>query len=374
MAEGDLFTSQKLERAKQRLQNLGYFETVKATTAPGSAKDKIVVNIEVTEKPTGLFSLGGGFSSQDGVLGTVDLSQRNFLGRGWELSLRIRAGAQSQQGTIGFTEPWLFDRPLSAGFDLFNNRRVFTDYTVNSLGGDIRFSHPFLDYARWYLSYRLAQDEVSDVNSNASDVLLQQEGTTITSSVQGALARDTRDNNFAPTRGSRSALTLDVAGLGGDNHFLKAVGEVSYFQPVIWGTVLAVRVEGGYGFGFGDNDFPLFERFFLGGPNSVRSFKFRQISPVDSSGTKIGGTSEVLGNIEYIIPLFFGVRFATFLDIGNVYGFTKEFDLTDLRNGAGVGVRWQSPFGPIRVDWAFKLTKRAGESPSEFHFSVGAPF
>ncbi|MBI2554375.1 MAG: outer membrane protein assembly factor BamA, partial [Candidatus Rokubacteria bacterium] len=137
MAEGDLFTSQKLERARQRLVNLGFFESVKATTAPGSAKDKIVVNIDVTEKPTGLFSLGGGFSSVDGLIGTIDLSQRNFLGRGWEVFLRIRAGGTTQQGTIGFTEPWLFDRPLSAGFDLFNNRRVFTEYTSESLGGDI---------------------------------------------------------------------------------------------------------------------------------------------------------------------------------------------------------------------------------------------
>ena len=129
MHEGDLFTTKDLERARQKLNNLGYFEQVKATTAPGSAKDKIVVNIEVTEKPTGLFSIGGGYSSQDSFIGTVDLSQRNFLGRGWEVFLKLRAGASTQQGTIGFTEPWLFDRPLSAGFDLFNNRRVLVRST-----------------------------------------------------------------------------------------------------------------------------------------------------------------------------------------------------------------------------------------------------
>ncbi len=374
MAEGDLFTNQKLERAKQRLQNLGYFETVKTTTAPGSGKDKIVVNIEVAEKPTGLFSLGGGFSSQDGLLGTLDLSQRNFLGRGWELFLRIRAGGSTQQGTIGFTEPWLFDRPLAAGFDLFNNRRVFTDYTVNSLGGDIRFSHPFFDFSRWFLSYRLTQDKISSVADNASDVLKRAAGATVTSLVEGALSRDTRDSIFVPTRGSRASLTTDVAGLGGDNKFLKIVGDFSYFQPVIWETVLAGRIEGGYGFGLGDNDFPLFERFYLGGPNSIRSRKFMQISPVDSSGTRIGGTSEALLNIEYLIPLGFGIRFATFLDAGNVYGFTKDFDLTDVRKAAGVGLRWQSPFGPIRVDWGFNLDRKTGEKPSEFHFSVGSPF
>jgi outer membrane protein insertion porin family len=149
MAEGDLFTTQKLTRAKQRLTNLNYFDKVEAKTVPGSAKDKIVVNIDVTEKPTGLFSIGGGYSSQDGVLGTLDLSQRNFLGKGWEVFLRLRGGERLQTGTIGFTEPWLFDRPLAAGFDIFNTRRILPDYTVNSLGGDVRLGHTLGEYSRW---------------------------------------------------------------------------------------------------------------------------------------------------------------------------------------------------------------------------------
>ncbi len=374
MAEGDLFTSQKLERARQRLVNLGYFETVKATTTTGSSKDKIIVNIDVVERPTGLFSLGGGFSSVDGFLGTVDLSQRNFLGKGWEVFLRLRGGASTQQGTVGFTEPWLFDRPLSAGFDLFNNRRVYTDYTVESLGGDIRLSHPFLDFSRWHLNYRLTRDRISDVSADASEVLRREEGDRITSLVEGALTRDTRDYFAAPTKGSRASLIADVAGLGGDSKFVKLIGDVSYFHPVLWGTILAGRVEGGYGFGLGDSDLPLFERFYLGGPNSIRSRKYRQISPVDSSGTRIGGTSEALLNLEYIVPVGFGIRLATFFDAGNVYGYTKDFDLTDTREAAGLGVRWQSPFGPIRLDWGYNLDRRKGESSNQFHFSVGSPF
>src|SRR5215472_5940229 len=181
MAEGDLFTSQKLQRAKQKLTNLNYFEKVDVKTTPGTTKDKIIVNIEVTEKPTGLFSVGGGYSSQDSFIGTVDLSQRNFLGRGWEVFLRLRGGSQTQQGQIGFTEPWLFDRPLSAGFDLFNNRRVYTDYTVNSLGGDIRLGHPLGEYSRMNYLYRASQDRVSDVSPSASVNLLDQEGTHYTS-------------------------------------------------------------------------------------------------------------------------------------------------------------------------------------------------
>lgn len=374
MAEGDLFTSQKLDRARQRLVNLGYFETVRASTAPGSAKDKIAVNIEVTERPTGLFSLGGGYSSADGFLGLIDLSQRNFLGKGWEVSLRLRGGARTQQGVVSFTEPWLFDRPLSAGFDLFNNRRVFLDFTVDSLGAGLRLSHPFLEFWRGHLNYRLSRDEISDVSDQASTVLTSEEGTTITSLIGGAVTRDTRDNVFATTKGGLLSLATDVAGLGGDNKFLKTVGSISYFHPVFWGTVLSGRVEAGYGFGFGDQDLPLFERFFLGGPNSIRGRKARQISPVDASGTRIGGTSEVLLNLEHVIPIGFGIRLATFFDAGNVYGFTKDFDPTDTREAAGVGMRWQSPFGPIRLDWGYNLDRRKGESPTEFHFSVGSTF
>src|SRR4029079_10072258 len=135
--EGDLFTLQKLQRAKQRLINLGYFETVNVLTQPGTSKNRIIVNVEVTERPTGIFSIGGGFSSVDSFVGPLDISQNNFLGRALQLSLRIRSGANLQQGIISFTEPWLFDRPLSAGFDLFNIKRQYTEYDYDSLGGTV---------------------------------------------------------------------------------------------------------------------------------------------------------------------------------------------------------------------------------------------
>ncbi|MBI4241112.1 MAG: BamA/TamA family outer membrane protein, partial [Candidatus Rokubacteria bacterium] len=247
-------------------------------------------------------------------------------------------------------------------------------YTVNSLGGDLRLSHPFLEFWRWHLTYRLSRDEISDLANTASSLLRDAEGVTLTSLVEGAVSRDTRDNVFAPTKGGRLGLVSDVAGLGGDSKFLKTVGDVSYFQPVFWGTILAGRFEAGYGFGFGDNELPLFERFFLGGPNSVRGRKIRQISPLDDSGARIGGTSELLLNVEHIIPVGFGIRLATFFDAGNVYGFTKDFDPTDTREAAGVGFRWQSPFGPIRVDWGYNLDRRKGESASQVHFFVGSPF
>lgn len=379
MAEGDLFTSQKLARAKQRLTNLNYFDKVEAKTAPGSAKDKIIVNIDVTEKPTGLFSIGGGYSSQDGVLGTLDLSQRNFLGKGWEVFLRLRGGENLQTGTIGFTEPWLFDRPLAAGFDLFNTRRILPDYTVESLGGDIRLGHPLGEYSRINAVYRVSQDRISDVNQLGSPQLISQEGTHLTSLVGVNLSRDTRDNVYDPTRGSTASIGLDFAGIGFGEKFVRSVAAATYFQPLPWlEHVLSFRFTAGYSFGWDKDSVPLFERFYLGGSNSLRQFKSLQVSPRDNTGTRIGGNSELLGTIEYQIPLFFGIKAALFYDVGQVWGPDiqggAKIDLSDLRHGVGAGFRWNSPFGPIRVDYGIKLDQRKGESFGEFNFSAGSSF
>ena len=378
MAEGDLFTTQKLTRAKQKLVNLNYFDKVNATTIPGSSKDKIIISIDVTEKPTGIFSIGGGYSSQDGVLGTLNLSQNNFLGRGWIASVRIAGGATVQNGTISFTEPWLFDRPLAAGFDLFNNRRIFTDYTVNSLGADIRLGHPIGDYSRWNAIYRLSQDTISDVADAASVNLLDQQGTHLTSLVGMSLSRDTRDNIFETTRGSTASIGLDVAGIGFGEQWFRTQASTTYFLPAWRDHVLGFRLSGAYSLGWGDKPVPLFERFFLGGPNSIRSFKAQEVSPRDSSGTRIGGNIQLLGNIEYTIPVFFGIRAAFFLDAGNVWGPDisggQKFDPTDLHYAGGAGLRWVSPFGPIRIDYGVNLNPAAGEKFGNFHFSVGSAF
>ena len=372
--EGELYTLQKKERSRQKLNNLGYFETVNLTTQPGSDKTKIVVNVEVTEKPTGLFSIGGGYSSVDSFIGTIDLAQRNFLGRGWEASVRIRAGANTQQGVISFTEPWLFDRPLSAGFDLFNTRRQYPEYDYDSLGGALRMSHPFAEYWRWFTGYRVSRDKIGELTETATDALRDESGTRVTSAVNGALVRDSRDNVFAPTRGGQTSVSVEFAGLGGDSRFVKTIGSTSYFWPVWLNHVIGARAEAGYGFGWSDEPLPLFERFYLGGPNSVRSFKARRLSPLDEGGVRVGGTSEVLGNVEYIIPLPFNIRVAGFFDVGNAYGFGTKFDLTETREAAGAGLRWISPFGPLRLDYGVNLDRRKGEDFGAFHFSVGSPF
>ena len=380
MAEGDLFTSQKLARARQRLVNLNYFETVNATTAPGATKDKIIVNIDVVEKPTGLFSIGGGYSSQDSFIGTVDLSQRNFLGRGWEVFIRLRGGAQTQQGQIGFTEPWLFDRPLSAGFDLFNNRRVFDDYTVNSLGGDIRFGYPIGEYSRANADLpgepgpdqRRVRDCEQRPPARGGHPLHVARGRLPEPRYPRQRVRaDPRDATRASGRTSRASGSA-TSGFG-------CLASTSYFHPTPWlDHVIGVRVSGAYALGWGNDPVPLFERFFLGGANSIRSFKAQQISPRIRPGRGSAAISSSSGISNTPFRCIFGIRVAAFYDVGNVWGPDiadgLKFDITDLKQAIGLGVRWVSPFGPIRVDYGVNPNPKRGEDFGAFSFSVGSAF
>jgi len=292
---------------------------VKATTAPGSAKDKIIVNIEVTERPTGLFSIGGGYSSSDSFIATLDLSQRNFLGRGWELFFRARAGAQTQQGTIGFTEPWLFDRPLSAGFDLFNNRRI----------------SPTTPSIPWAATCALAIPSATTPAGTSSTG--SPRTTSATWPPMPAPASRARKGSASPpswappspgTRGQRLRAHPrlprlrrgDVAGVGfGDSKFVRGLVNIASFYNIWLDHVISGRAQGAYMVGWSKDPVPLFERFYLGGSNSLRGFKARQVSPATSRDPG-RGTIQLLGNVEYTVPLFFGIRAAVFYDIGQVYG------------------------------------------------------
>jgi outer membrane protein insertion porin family len=193
--------------------------------------------------------------------------------------------------------------------------------------------------------------------------------------IEFTLSRDSRDNIFEPTRGSRHAIDVSFAGLGGDTRFYRVVGETVWFFPLpVLDLVWAVRGLGGYARGWGGEEVPIFERFFLGGATSLRGQRTRSVAPKDANGEVIGGTSELLFSTELIVPLFPRFRFALFFDAGNAYGFGTDFDPTDLRLGAGVGLRFFSPLGPLRVDVGYNLDREPGEKAYQFHFSVGSSF
>ena len=375
VVEGELFTYQKLVRSRQRMFNLGYFDEVNVSTEQGSTPDRIIVNIDVKEKATGVFSIGAGYSSIDSLFATIDVSQRNLFGRGQEAFLRFRIGSQSRLGLVGFTEPYLFDIPLRAGFDIYDRLREYDDFTEERLGGDIRASYPLTEFLTISGLYRLEDVDISDVSPFASEDLKQEEGKKLNSVVEFGLIRDTRDNIFEPTRGNRNSLEFSFAGLGGDTKFYKFVAESSWFVPLpVFNLVWAFRGLFGMAEGYGGQEVPIFERFFLGGATTLRGQGTRDVSPRDPAGEKIGGDKELLFSTELLIPIFPRFRVALFFDAGNAYGFGTEFDPTNLRLGAGAGVRFFSPLGPLRLDLGYNIDREPGEDEFQVHFTVGSPF
>jgi outer membrane protein insertion porin family len=375
VAEGELFTFQKLVRSRQRLFNLQYFDEVTVDTEQGSSPDKIVVNINVKERATGVFSIGAGYSSLDSLFATLDITQRNLFGRGQELFLRFRIGAESRLGLVGFTEPYLFDIPLKAGFDVYDRQREYDDFTEERLGGDVRASYPLTEFVSLSGVYRLEDVDITDVAETASEDLKQEEGTKLNSVIEFTLARDSRDNFFEPTQGSRNSLEFAFAGLGGDTQYYKFIAESAWFIPLpVFNLVWAVRGLFGMAEGWGGQEVPIFERFFLGGATTLRGQRTRSVAPKDAQGEVIGGDKELLFSTELLIPIVPRFRLALFFDAGNAYGFGTEFDPTNLRYGAGVGIRFFSPLGPLRLDLGYNLDREPGEKEFQVHFTVGAPF
>jgi outer membrane protein insertion porin family len=375
VAEGELFTYQKLVRSRQRLFNLGYFDEVNVTVEPGTAPDKVVINVDVKERATGLVSVGAGYSSLDNLFATLDITQRNLFGLGYEAFARFRIGTESRLGLIGFTNPYFLDTQLRAGADVYDRQRQYNDFTEERLGGDLRASYPLTEYITLGGTYRLENVEITDVAENASDDLKREIGTKLNSVIEMTLNRDTRDNIFEPTTGSRSVIDSAFAGLGGDTQYYRIIGEHSHFFPLpFFNWVFAVRGLAGYVQGWGGQDVPIFERFFLGGATTLRGQKTRSVGPKDSRGAVIGGDTELLFSTELLIPVFPRFRLVFFFDAGNAYGFGKDFDPTDLRLGAGIGFRFFSPLGPLRLEIGYNLDKEPGEKSYQLHFAVGSPF
>ncbi|MBI3754760.1 MAG: outer membrane protein assembly factor BamA, partial [Deltaproteobacteria bacterium] len=378
VSEGMLFSATGLKKSRNNLNRLGYFEKVNIATDAGSSENRLVVNIDVKERPTGAISAGIGYSSVDQIIGTASISQGNFLGTGLKLELSGTVSAKSERYNLGFTEPWLFDKHISAGFDIFKVGRQYPDFTRDSYGFDVRTGFPVYERdVRGYLTYKLEEITVKDISSSAAKTIKDQAGKKVTSSIDAVLKRDTRDDAFYPTEGSVTSLSIEYAGgpLGGDNSFVKYIGEGIKYFSLWWDTALSMRGVIGYVQGFDGNNIPIYERFYLGGINTIRGFKTRSVGPTDPATNEIiGGDKEVFANLEYLFPLVAEqrVKGLIFFDAGNAYD--KEINLGDLRTSAGAGIRWFSPVGPLRLEWGYNLDKRAGEESSQWEFTIGTMF
>jgi outer membrane protein insertion porin family len=367
----------------RNLHRLDFFEDVKVDTPKGQSEDKMDVKIEVVEKPTGTFTFGAGYSTVDEVFVTGSVSQRNLFGRGQILKLSGQIGGVSDLYNLSFTEPWMFDIPLSGTVNLYRTRRDFDTYDKTSLGGGLGVSYPIYDYTRASLSYRYDVTDITDVTDLASDNIKELEGTNTTSSVITALSYDSRDRAFNTTQGQDHSLSYTYAGLGGDIGFNKVVGELGWHIPLYKGLVTFLHGRSGVVKEIDGFTLPDYEKFYLGGLNSVRGFGFQDINikTVNSAGqvSEEGGESFVQFNFELTYPFFkdLGIVGVVFYDTGNVFGPDDTIDLGDLRQAAGYGIRWYSPVGPIRIEGGHILDpiEEFGEDSSvKWEFSLGGAF
>jgi outer membrane protein insertion porin family len=378
--EQELYSSKRLKRSVADLFRMDYFEDVKVNPRPGTADDRMILDIEVVEKPTGTFTFGGGYSAVDKLYVMASVSERNFLGRGQILELAVQTGGSSRQYTFGFTEPWLFNIPLSAGVDGYRMERDYDDYDRESTGGALRMGYPLFDFTRGYVKYAYDISDITNVSEAYKSIITAKKYEE--SSVSLSFVYDSRNRQFNPSEGSRHSLTLKYAGLGGNIGYGKGIAETGWYFPLFWGTVGFLHGEGGYVEKVSGKELPDWERFYLGGINSVRGFDWRDISPVekydDNNPISVGGNEYVQFNAEFLFPIIkdAGLVGLVFYDAGNTWAEDRDNaeSYSGLRDSYGFGIRWYSPMGPLRLERGYIIDPQPGEGSGRWEFSMGGSF
>ena len=380
LVEGHLFSATGLKQSKAKIRNLGFFDSVDVNSAKGPDDADMNVDVKVKEKPTGTFSVGAGYSSVDGIIGQTSVQQQNFLGKALQLNLALALGAKTNTVQAGILNPYFLDTDIALGGDLYKTRHEYTDYTKRATGGDIKFGFPVTENVQSFSMYRFEKDNISDVLPGS--IYYNQVGNSTLSSITTSLTRDTTDYRLDPSRGSVEQASLEIAGLGGTEKYLKEILDGRKFWPWKWGTVFSLHGQIGYVQKISDSPIPVDERFYLGGINSMRGFKTREVGPrgtYTSGGVTYteytGGDKESYFNLEYIFPLVkaANLKGVLFFDTGNAWAENESF-YSSMRNSVGMEIRWFSPMGPLRLAWGYNLTPKNGEPSSNFDFTIGQSF
>jgi len=393
---GEVYNQTRVKRSERRVNNLGFFETVRVLPQETAEDDERDLVFDVTEKRTGQFMLGAGFSSVDKLIGFVELSQGNFDLKGWpnftgggqKLRMRAQFGSQRKDYELSITEPWFMDRRLSLGFDIYRRDRDYTDYDVERTGASISLGKALPGANRINLRYNIEESVISDVSDTntyfeldsydfdtdtGTPYLFDSEEDRIKSELRITLVHDTRNNPFIPTRGNKLSLFYSVAGgpMGFDTDLYDVGLKTTSYFPLWFGHVINLRTRVEFVEPFGDTDeVPLSDRLFLGGGRTLRGFNYRDVGPkvirpiegatsADRSNNyydrSSGGQSLFMANLEYTIPIVDGIRFGTFYDTGNVWADPYDVDLNDLASSWGMGIRLDMPGFPIRIDRAWAI-------------------
>jgi outer membrane protein insertion porin family len=408
LAEGDAFNRLLVETARKRLRALGFFKTVEVETEPGSAPDRVIIVVKVQEQPTGELSFGAGYSTSEGVIGDISITERNLMGKGQYVRLGFSGSLDRAQVDFSFTEPYFLDRNMAAGFDLFHKEVDLTNvasFKQRDTGGNLRVGFPIADNTQMGLRYRFQQEEIFDATSNASLAVKQaaDEGVVNVSSVGYTIAYDTRNVANQPTSGAFVSFSQDLAGIGGDVNYIRSVADGRYYYPITNKITFVGRAQGGAVEGWGGQDVRLTDLFFKGG-ETIRGFKRAGIGPRDAcedpftgdrvkscSRDSLGGqlfwatTAEVRFPFPYV-PDNLGMQGAFFVDVGSLWdpselaveAVNEEgsfiFDSSEVRMSAGFSIIWQSPLGPLRADFAEALLKADFDKTELFRFGASTNF
>lgn len=425
LSEGDLYNQSRLEDGRALVNQLGYFERVDVSEEEGTARDQMVINVEVAEKPTGTFQVGAGFSSLESFIITAQIQQQNLFGRGQSLGLNLQVSGIRQQIDLNFVEPWFLGSEWSLGFGIFKRIRDFRDFRQDSTGANLTTGHPlFNPRFRIFLRYEFENVKISQPRGGLLGVGGGQLANTfsnifiadafrdgITSSLRLTLNWDSRDNRLSTTGGIFANYAVQFADqyLGSDNTFIRQTAFARFYKKAFGPVIFKVNAE--MGLLTSRKKVPVFERFYLGGIYTIRGYRLQSVGPqagvasagdpnlpIAFEGRPIGGDFQAFYNIEFEFPLIeaVGIRAVIFTDGGNAWNL---FDFRDqfgncqapvapeadrssrpcgisgfLRYSVGFGVRWFSPLGPLRFEWGIPIRRRPQDAPIRFEFTIGQSF
>ncbi|RLB42156.1 MAG: outer membrane protein assembly factor BamA [Deltaproteobacteria bacterium] len=424
LSEGDTYNQSKLEDGRALVNQLGYFERVDVSEQEGTARNQMVINVEVAEKPTGTFQVGAGFSSLESFIITAQVQQQNLFGRGQTLGLNLQLSGIRQQIDLNFIEPWFLGSEWSLGFGLFKRIRDFSDFRQDSTGASITTGHPlFNPRFRIFLRYEFENVNISqprgsllgvggDLANTFSNIFIAnafRDG--ITSSLRFTLNWDSRDNRISTTGGIFANYAVQFADqyLGSDNTFVRQTAFARFYKKAFGPVVFKVNTEMGL---LTSRDIvPVFERFYLGGIFTIRGYDLQSVGPqagisaagdpnlpIIARGRPIGGDFQAFYNIELEFPIIeaVGIKGVIFTDGGNawnLFAFRDQFGNCQapvapdsdrssapcgingfLRYSVGFGLRWFSPLGPLRFEWGIPINRRLQDSPVRFEFTIGQSF
>lgn len=394
--EGDPFNPREIRQAAERIRALGFFETSDVNTRQGTSPDRVIVDVDVAERPTGNIGFGLNYSVSTGVGAAFNLSQSNFRGRGQFLSLNVNVGEDTAQGSVRFVEPALLGRDISGAFEIFYDQteNFGADFDTQEIGFSPSLTFNLSEYTRLRLSYRLAQEEILNVDrggsgsDNGSSVIIQrEEGLRINSEIGYSLSFDTRRVGLDPNSGVRLEFSQDLAGLGGDSRYIRttarATGETKLFGEDL---ALRARLEGGVINALDGQNTTVIDRF--SSTRRVRGFAVRGFGPRDLTATNddsLGGNYFAALRTEADFPIGLpeelGVRGGVFFDMGSVWGLddaegtggTVDDDFS-LRATIGASVFWTTPIGPLRFDFSRALLKEDFDDEQNFDFTISTNF